>query len=107
MNICQPYDTFVIRDLCKIIRMPDQFWTDFMEHTHPKVICPFTPGIIKVTNATVDLGYLSYLPLDGYIWNFSFKAFQSITKTKDKNRMLYCGSAKINITKAHNTRKKN
>lgn len=107
MNICESYDSFVIRDLCKIIGLSDQFWTDFMAHTHPKVKCPFTTETIKVTNATVDLGYLSYLPLDGYIWTFSFKVFQPIAKAKDKNRLLYCGSSQINITKAHNARKKN
>lgn len=105
--MCETYDTFTIRDLCKIIELSDQFWTDFMAHTHPRAKCPFDMKTIKVTNATVDLGYLSYLPLDGYIWSFFIKAFQSIAKAKDKYRMIYCGVSEVNITRTHAGRKRN
>lgn len=107
MTRCETYDIFTIRDLCKVIELSDQFWTDFMVHTHPKAKCPFNMKTIKVTNATVDLGYLSYLPLEGYNWTFFFKAFQSIAKTKDKYRLIYCGISEVNITKAHGGKKRN
>lgn len=80
--------------------MADQFWTDFMTHTKPKAKCPFNMKSIMVTNATVDLGYMANLPIDGYTWVLLFKCFQPVNKDRYKKHLLYCGTSEINITKS-------
>lgn len=94
---CETFDTITIRDICKVLDMGDQIWTDFMAHTQPKAKCPFKMNSIRVINATVDLGYIANLPLDGYAWIFDFKSFQPVAKTRYKKRLLYCGMSEVII----------
>lgn len=102
---CENMETIAIRDICKILDMGDQLWTNFMANTQPKAKCPFNMKVIKVTNATVDLGYIANLPLDGFTWVLHFKSFPSAGKPKYKKHLLYCGSAEIVITKSRTKNK--
>lgn len=77
MTQCENYDQISIRDMCKLFNMDDQLWTDFVKHATPKPKCPLNTSI-NIENATVELGFVSYLPFDGYTWTFSFKAFKEI-----------------------------
>lgn len=101
---CENYDIFIIRDICQIFSLQDQIWTDFMVHTQPKFNCPLNMKSIKVTNATVDVGYVAYLPFDGYRWSFVFKAFKS--SARHKKQLVYCGTYEANVIKTHRERGK-
>lgn len=68
-----------------------------MEHTQPKALCPFSMTSIKITNATVDLGLVSYLPLDGYTWITSLKLYKPIA-IRHKKEMLFCILSEATIT---------
>lgn len=101
MTQCEDYDTIMIRDACKMLSLSNQMWTEFAQHTIPKAKCPFNMTSIKVTNATVDLGYIAHLPLEGYYWSFLFKVFKPILRLRNKKKMLFCGSYEAIITKTH------
>lgn len=101
MTQCEDYDTIMIRDICNVLSLSNQMWTDFAQHTTPKAKCPFDMKSIMVTNATVDLGYVAYLPLDGFYWSFLFKVFKSILRVRNKKKLLFCGSYEAIITKTH------
>lgn len=94
-----------MHDICKVLNMPDQLWSEFMVKTQPKLKCPFNMKSIKVTNATVDLGYISYLPFDGYSWTLTLKAFK--TNARRKKQLVYCGIYELTAIKAHRERGKN
>lgn len=106
MTHCESYDQLTIRDICKIFDLENQVWTDFMKHTQPKIKCPIKNSI-KIANATVDLGYISYLPFDGYTWFFTIRLYKpSDNKSRRKKQILYCGICEIIITKHRPERKK-
>lgn len=106
MTHCESYDQLIIRDVCRILDLENQLWTDFMKHAEPKFKCPIKQSI-KIQNATIDLGYISYLPFDGYTWFFSIKAYRiSGIKSRRRKQMLYCGICEIIVTKHHPERKK-
>lgn len=101
---CENYDVFTVRDVCKVFSLPDQIWTDFMTNTQPKFKCPLDMKSIKISNATVDLGYIAYLPFDGYSWTFTFKIFK--TNARHKKQVVYCGIYEVTVQKTHRERGK-
>lgn len=75
-----------------------------MKNTQPKPRCPFNMQKILIKNATIDLGYVAYLPLDGYIWNFTVKTFKT-GKIRQRNQLLHCTTYDVTVTKIFNKRK--
>lgn len=93
------FDVVNIRDICAILDMEDQIWSEFMKHSEPRVMCPFKKNVpYVVTNAPIDMGFLSHLPIDGYTWTFTEKMFKTVKGRKTK-RMVYCEEFEITITK--------
>lgn len=90
MTKCEPFHTFIIRDICKIFEQKNQMWTEVVAHTKPRVKCPFKAVPVKVTNATVDFSYITHLPLGGYTWIITFKVFKSIPHIRHKKQMIFC-----------------
>lgn len=90
MNQCDNQHTFVIPDVCKIFNQKNIAWTDLMLHTIPKTKCPLKPPLLKFRNATSDVSFLTYLPLDGYIWTVSVRMFKPIANVRHKKRLLFC-----------------
>lgn len=107
MTQCINFQTFVIRDICKIADQKNQIWSDAIEHTQPKAKCPLNKGSIKITNATIDLIYLTYLPIEGYTWTIVGKAFKSIANLKHKKQLLFCIMSEATVTKANRKQSKN
>lgn len=101
---CENFETFSIPDLCKIIDLENQLWSDFMKNTEPKPRCPFNMPKILIKNATVDLGYVAYLPLDGYVWNFTVKTFKS-GKARQRKQLLHCTTYDVIAMKNYDQRK--
>lgn len=96
---CENFDTILLPDVCKLFELKDKLWTDFMMHAHPKLKCPFNMKTIDITNATVDLGYIAYLPLDGYDWTFLMRTFNPPAKGQKKKQMLFCGMYEVIVTR--------
>ena len=74
-------------------------WTDFIERSQPKIRCPFKPPLIKTMNATVDLGMVSHLPLDGYNWLIALKLFKPMANNRHKKTLVFCIISEATITK--------
>lgn len=108
MTNCERFDTLAINDVCRILNLQNQLWSDFMAHAEPKVTCPMKKATVKITNANVDLGYFAHLPLDGHAWAFSVKVFKLGAKKRHKRivRQLFCMTFEIAITKARPERRK-
>lgn len=87
---CEHFDVFSIRDVCRVMQMRNQIWSEFYEHTEPRIQCPFKKTTIKLINAPFDLGYVAHLPLAGYTWKFIGKAFKSVGKVRPKKRLIFC-----------------
>lgn len=102
---CEVHDTLSIRDICKLMGLEAQFWSEFMKNV-PKINCPFEKSTIKIPDATVELGYIAHLPLDGYTWIFTEKVFKSVKGRKIK-RMVFCVAFQVTIRKYRPGRKKN
>lgn len=96
----------MVHDICRLMDLKDQLWSGFMSSTKPPMKCPFKKTTFKIINATVDLGYIAHLPLSGYIWKFTFKAFKPNTKARRKKRFLFCVAFQVTVTKARPERKK-
>lgn len=107
MTKCEDFDTFVIRDICKIADQKHQIWSDVIEHTQPKAKCPLNKGSIRVTNATIDYIYLAYLPIEGYTWTVFGKAFKPIANVKHKKQLLFCIVVEATTTKTSRKQNKN
>lgn len=100
MDECVNFDTFVIHDFCSMIDRKGKIWSDFIEHTEPKLTCPSSSKFVKVTNATFDMGYIERLPLDGHIWIFYIKLFKPIPNVRHKKESLFCMMFESKITKS-------
>lgn len=94
-----------MRDICKVMGLEGQLWSEFMKHGQPKMVCPFKKTTYKITEAVVDLGYVAHLPLDGYKWTFIIKTFKSI-KGRKKKQMIFCEAFDITITRTRSGRKR-
>lgn len=105
MTQCENFDTLNIRDVCKVLDLENQIWSNFMNHIEPKLICPFGKQTHKIVNAPVDMGYVAHLPLDGYTWSFTIKVFKSV-KSRRKKQMVFCKLFEMTITKTRSGRKK-
>lgn len=99
---CESFNSVTIPDVCKILDMEDQLWTDFMAHTHPRIQCRYKPTTIKVMNATIDAGYVAHFPLDGYMWTFTLKMYKRVGHRKI---VLYCQSFDVVVTKIQANRR--
>lgn len=99
MDECEDFNTYVIRDICTVLDEKDRMWSNLVEHTEPRIKCPFNVKTIKVTNATVDLSYADELPLDGYVWLIYGKLFKPIPKIRHKKQLLICIMGESKITK--------
>lgn len=100
MTNCETFDTIIVRDMCKTLDQGSHgMWSDFIEHSQPKIKCPFRPPLIKTMNAVVDLGLVSHLPLDGYNWLIAIKLFKSIGNSHHKKTLLFCIMCEATITK--------
>ena len=101
---CEKFDAFNLPDVCKLLNLQDKLWTDFMAHTQPKLRCPINIKSMKIINATVDLGYISHLPLDGHSWSFTIKSFK--TNARHKKRLAYCVVFEVAAMKIQRERSK-
>lgn len=108
MTQCELFDTMNIRDVCRIMGLKDQLWSEFFQHTEPKIKCPFKKTTIKITDGMVDIGYVAHLPLSGYKWNFVIKVYKSGagSKARHKTRLLMCLIFELTITKTRPEKKK-
>lgn len=86
--------------------LKDQLWTDFMANTEPAMKCPFKETTYKIINATLDLGYIAHLPLNGYQWFFRLKTFKSAARARQKKRFLFCIVFQVTVTKERSERRK-
>lgn len=90
MTQCEHFQTFVIRDVCKIFDQSNQIWSDAMARTQPRAKCPFKAGVVKIINATLDFTYLTYLPLEGYTYIVTYKIYKPIPSVRHKKQMVFC-----------------
>lgn len=77
-----------------------------MGHTEPKMKCPFKNSPIKIKDASIDLGYVAHLPLDGHTWLFRIKVFGPASSVRQKKRLLFCISFEITVQKRRPERRK-
>lgn len=106
MTHCIHFDTIDVRDICKLMKMENQLWSEFISHSEPRIGCPFKKGTIKITNGVVDMGYLAHFPLDGYTWNFVMNTFKS-AHGRQRKRLLFCITFEIIVTKLRSKSRKN
>lgn len=106
MTKCENLNTFILKDVCALVNQSAQIWSDTVAHTYPRPKCPLNMPTVKIINGTIDFGYISYFPIDGYTWTFHFKAFKSIANLKYKKQMLWCLMTECTITKNRRERKK-
>lgn len=77
-----------------------------MSHLQPRLMCPFNYTSIQVTNAIVDLSFISHLPLDGYSWLIYLNLFENNNDDKKRKKKVFCITCKTTITKTHRNRGK-
>lgn len=104
MTKCEKYDSLLSRDICSVMSRKNQMWSEFIEHSQPKIKCPFNVPSIKLTNAYIDLGIVSHLPLDGYIWLTTLKIYKSTANIRLKKVLLFCMTCEATITRARRQR---
>lgn len=107
MSQCENFGSFLVRDFCKILEQKNKIWSDTVEHTVPRAKCPFKSKSIIISNATVNLAYIAYLPfISDYTWILHYKAFKPINEVRQKKRLIYCFFNEVTVTKAVKERKK-
>lgn len=89
MTHCKHFDTLDIRDICKLMKMENQLWSEYISYSEPRIRCPFKKGTIKIINGVVDMGHLAHFPLDDCTWNFIVNVFKS-AHGRQKKRLLFC-----------------
>lgn len=99
MTQCEHFETFVLRDICKILDVKNQIWSDFVAQTKPKAKCPFKAVPLKVINATIDFTPLTSLPIGGYTYITTYKVFKSIPNVRHKKQKLFCVMTEASVVK--------
>lgn len=107
MNQCDNHFTFVLPDICKVFNLKNNMWSDLAASANPRLRCPIKPPGFEIRNATIDLNYLSYLPLEGFTWTVTFKIFKPIRNVRHKKKMLFCIINEGSVVKERRNRKKN
>lgn len=72
-----------------------------MSHTQPRLMCPFNYTSIQVSDAIVDLSFVSHLPLDGYSWLVHLNLFENNGDDQLKKKKVFCITCRTTITKTH------
>lgn len=101
MSRCENHHTLYLTDLCKIVNQKNRIWNEIVPHIHPKMDCPLKPPNYQFVNATIDISFVSYLPLDGFIWTITIKTFKAIPKVRHKKRMVFCLMAEGSVLKVN------
>lgn len=101
MNRCDNQHTLYLPDLCKIANQKSQIWNEAFTHIHPKMNCPLKPPNYRFVNATMDISFISHLPLDGFIWTITIKTFKPIPNIRHKKRMVFCLMAEGSILRVN------
>lgn len=101
MSQCENFGTYPISDVCQILDQKNKIWSDSVAHTQPRAKCPFNKTSVKVTNATINLAYITFLPfISDYTWILYFKAFKPINHLRHKKRLVHCFIVEATATKA-------
>lgn len=107
MNQCEDFNSITIRDICKLIAQKNPLWNDLLSQTHPRPRCPFNNiTSLMIINATMDLGYIGYLPIAGYNWISIFKLFKSIANVRHKKHLLFCLMFESTVDKSRREEKR-
>lgn len=61
---CEKYDTYVLKNVCKILAEKNGIFTSAVSMVHPKVRCPLR-GNYYFENAIFDTKIFAVLPIDG------------------------------------------
>lgn len=105
MTLCENFNSLTIRDLCKLISQKNPLWDDLITHMRPRPKCPLNMTAIRIKNATMDLGYIGYLPIAGYNWISIFKLFKLIPNVRHKKQLLFCIMFESTVSKTRRSEK--
>lgn len=97
MTYCEQYDVFAIQDICKLFDLEGQLWSDLFVHVKPKFKCPLEKKSYRVESACIDLGYIADLPIEGYNWIFTLKAYRN--NVRHKKQLVFCMTYEVNIVR--------
>lgn len=106
MSLCENFNAITIPDLCKLMAQKNKLWDDLIAHMKPPPRCPINTAAIEISNATMDLSYIGYLPIAGYNWISAFKLFKSITNIRHKKHLLFCIMFESTVAKSQRGEKR-
>ena len=98
MKSCEKFLTFNIRELCKKLTDTTLFYSAFVAAIKPRLMCPIAAGNYSVPRTEVNLKFISFLPIDGYVLNTIVKAV-STDPVKKTRKLAWCGKFETKIVK--------
>lgn len=98
MKTCEKFMTFNIRELCKKLSDTTLFYSDFIAAVTPRLVCPIAVGNYTAKSTNVNLQFISYLPIDGYIYNTIVKGV-SMDPVKKTRKLIWCGKFETKVLK--------
>jgi len=89
---CEKYPTVRTIGFCEAFKKK-AIYADSLTAFKPPLQCPIKAGNYSATDAELDLGIISFLPSQGYIWLVCIRAFGGASKT-----LVMCIQTETKIT---------
>jgi hypothetical protein len=82
LKTCEKVITINVKSLCSKIKDSNMFYALLLSRVVPPLNCPLNPGNYTVHHTEVDLSPFTYVPFDGFLFNFIVKILTTNPKTK-------------------------
>lgn len=102
MSKCESLPIQKFNGLCKKLRDTKAFYYDALMSIHPPLHCPFQAQNYTMTNSSIDLMGISFLPLSDSLWVTTCKLYAGETKRRE---LVMCTQLEMRINRIKSRRK--
>lgn len=98
MKTCEKFGNYNIKGACRKSTNSSTLYYQVVQKIEPPLSCPALPGNYTIHNYESDSKVLTYLPLDGFVYNVVAKLISTDPATK-KRLVASCVKAELKVEK--------
>lgn len=98
MKHCEKFNSLNVKGVCKRFTNSSSILGKMTAIITPPLSCPVQPGNYSTTKFDIDTKTISFLPLDGYIYNIQAK-LASVNPATKKKTLVGCIKFEAKIVK--------
>jgi hypothetical protein len=84
MNRCEKLQNRNVKQICSKLTTSGSFISKVIQNIEPPLNCPVKIGNYTINTTDVDLKFLSFMPMDGFIFNLIIKFISTNPSTKSR-----------------------